>query len=366
MADQKKINKHLSKISKQVKKSTKGGASKVTSIVTKNSGSQISHPTAVTNKTLEQHREEVLSGARRFIYPLQHSKYKIAWYSLIIIGIVAAALLIVTSLMLYRWQNTSDFAYRITQVVPFPVARVEGEFVSYEDYLFELRHNVHYLVEQEQVDFNENPSQLIGTRQEALNKVKEAVILEQTARENGITVSEEEIDQQIAILTSGGSVGGIDQAETYIREYFDWNLEDWRRSLRDQILKQKVTPILDSDARERAQAALDDLNAGASFEDVAEEHSDDLVTNTGGGELRPIERINEEFPPEFITAVFALGEGETSDFVQTPFGIHIIRHLETVSEDEVRVAHVFIQYKNIDQVLDQQVEDLQTSDYIQP
>jgi hypothetical protein len=364
MADQKKINKRLSKISKQVKQSTQDGTAKVTSMVSKNSPTALKKPAVVTNKTLEQHREEVLSGAKRFIYPLQHSKHKIAWYSVIIISFVLIVMLTLTALLLYRWQNTSDFTYRLTQIVPFPVARVEGQFVSYEDYLFELRHNVHYLVEQEQVDFNQNPSQLTGTKEGALNKVKEAVIIKKTAKENNITVSEQEIDDQIAALTSEGTVGGIEQAETYIRDYFNWDIEDWRRSLHDQILKQKVTPILDSDAQKRAQAAKDDIDSGVDFEDVTEEHSDDIVTNTGGGELRPITRTNDEFPVEFISAVFDLEDGGISDFVQTPFGIHIIKHLETVSEDEVRVAHVFIQYKNIDDVLREQVEELGSNDYI--
>ncbi len=31
----------------------------------------------ITNETVATHREEVLSGARKYIYPLQHSKHKV-------------------------------------------------------------------------------------------------------------------------------------------------------------------------------------------------------------------------------------------------------------------------------------------------
>ena len=39
---------------------------------------------------------------------------------------------------LYRRQSTSDFTRSVTRIFPFPVAKVNGSFVSYESYLFEL------------------------------------------------------------------------------------------------------------------------------------------------------------------------------------------------------------------------------------
>jgi len=97
----------------------------------------------ITNDNVAAHREEVLSGARKYIYPLQHSKHKIV---IITTSIVIAAVLLfatVSVLLLYRQQTASGFMYQVTKVVPFPVARTGSTFIAYEDYLFELRHYIH-------------------------------------------------------------------------------------------------------------------------------------------------------------------------------------------------------------------------------
>src|SRR5690606_35897746 len=68
----------------------------------------------VTTETVAKHRQEVLTGARRFIYPLQQSKHKIA---IISAGIVAAVLLLFLALswhLLYQRQSIGDFAYRMS------------------------------------------------------------------------------------------------------------------------------------------------------------------------------------------------------------------------------------------------------------
>src|SRR4051812_12307741 len=91
----------------------------------------------ITNETITEHREEVLKGARKYIYPLQHSKHRIVMVTLSITAMAVAAFLIYCTLALYRFYQNNTFLYRVTQVVPFPIARVDGDFVSYENYLFE-------------------------------------------------------------------------------------------------------------------------------------------------------------------------------------------------------------------------------------
>ena len=45
----------------------------------------------ITNETVAAHREEVLSSARKYIYPLQHSKHRIVRISL---SLLATALVV--------------------------------------------------------------------------------------------------------------------------------------------------------------------------------------------------------------------------------------------------------------------------------
>ncbi len=74
--------------------------------------------------------------------------------------------------------------------------------------------------------------------------------------------------------------------------------------------------------RDRAIEVLDRVNSGDDFGDLAREFSEDISASAGGdlGTFGPGQMV-----PEFETAAFSLGEGATSDLVETQFGIHIIR-----------------------------------------
>ena len=108
----------------------------------------------ITNETVATHREDVLKSARKYIYPLQHSKNRIVIITVSIIVIAVVAFFTYCTLALYKFQSYSTFLYKVTQVVPFPIARVGGHFVSYNNYLFELDHYVHYYQTQQKLNFN--------------------------------------------------------------------------------------------------------------------------------------------------------------------------------------------------------------------
>ncbi|HSX23510.1 MAG TPA: hypothetical protein VLE74_00190, partial [Candidatus Saccharimonadales bacterium] len=127
----------------------------------------------ITNETIAAHREEVIGGARKYIYPLQHSKHRIILTTTILLIVGIIGFFSYCTLALYRFQSTSGFLYRVTQVVPFPVARAGGSFISYESYLFEVRHYKHYYESQLKLDFRtkEGQQQLTAFKKQALDKV---------------------------------------------------------------------------------------------------------------------------------------------------------------------------------------------------
>ena len=84
---------------------------------------------------VEQRREEVLAQGRKFKYPMQYAKHKLM-VNTVLVAIAAIVVMIVVGwAMLYKIQDTGDMLYRVTQVVPVPVAKVAGEQVRYSDYL---------------------------------------------------------------------------------------------------------------------------------------------------------------------------------------------------------------------------------------
>ena len=74
--------------------------------------------------------------------------------------------------------------------------------------------------------------------------------------------------------------------------------------------------------RSRAEEVLQRLNAGADFNEVAEQVSDDPTSETGG-DLGWVTRGRQV--EGFDEAAFALQPGDTSEVVETAFGFHIIR-----------------------------------------
>lgn len=107
-----------------------------------------------------------------------------------------------------------------------------------------------------------------------------------------------------------------EQAKQYYNEHLDKYSSEEQRS---------VSHILvEGDDEEKAQAILDELNAGADFAALAEEKSDDFGSASEGGSLGWIER--DVMDPAFEEAAFALKNvGDVTGLVKSDFGYHIIK-----------------------------------------
>jgi len=92
-------------------------------------------------------------------------------------------------------------------------------------------------------------------------------------------------------------------------------------------------------AREKANALLDSLKAGADFATLAKKYSQDPGSAQQGGDLGLVRR--GQFVKEFESAVFGLTEGQISPVVQTEFGFHIIQLIERRG-DAVHARHILI------------------------
>lgn len=321
----------------------------------------------ITNETLEETRKEVLKSSRKFVYPIQHSKHRVVILSSLIGAAVLVAFLGFSLLSLYRYKSTSTFIYRVVQVVPFPVAKAGSSFVSYEDYLFEIRQYIHYFETQENVNFSEleGKQQLEAQRKVALQKVIDQAYIRQIAKDKKITVSDEEIDKEVELLQSQNRLGSNPEAlQEIIRDYYGWTIKDFRRSLSDRVLFTKVLQALDTETTERANAALDELNAGADFGVVAAKYSDDTSTKDKGGELGfLIEKVDRNVPAQMTSALYALNPGEVSGIVNVGYGLEIVKNLEN-KDGKIRAAYILFNFKDMQVFLNTEKEKHKATSYI--
>lgn len=322
----------------------------------------------ITNKTVSDHREEVLKGARKFIYPLQHPKRHIVGITTTIVVVSVVAFFTAITLALYRYNTTSVFMYRVTQVIPFPVARFSGTFVAYENYLFELRHYIHYYENQQGLDFDSDvgQQQLAEFRQRALEKVINDAYIKKIAEREGVNVEASEIDEQIALAQRQARLGNSEQIlEDVLRDFWNWSVDDFRRSLEQQLLAQKVVSHLDSETHERAKQALQELEDGAEFEAVVSSYSEDPATVSEGGVFNaPITPTSRDIAPQTVDELLQLEPGETSGVINIGFALQIVRLLEREG-DEMRAAHILLPFESLETYLNEEKERNPAQVYVQ-
>lgn len=323
----------------------------------------------ITNETMAAHREDVLGSARKYIYPLQQSKHKIVLVSTTLFIVAIVAFFSYCVVALYRLQNSSTFLYRVTQVVPFPVAKAGPDFVAYENYLFELRHYKHYYETQQKLDFNSEAGrqQLAEYKKRALERVVNDAYVKQLAKKHGVSVSGQELEDQIAVVRNQNRLGASDRSfEDALQDNFGWSVNDFKRSLRQQMLAQKVVSKLDTETRQRAEAALKELKGGADFAAVAKKYSDDAASKDNGGEYGfPVDRTNRDLSAQTTDAMFRLQPGQISDIINVGYGLEIVKNIERQG-DRIRAAHILFNFKDINEYLNPLKEAQKTRLYINP
>lgn len=313
----------------------------------------------ITTETIGEHREQVLSGARKYIYPLSHSKHRIVVITSAIIVATILAFLVYCAAALYRFYEYNTFLYRVTQVVPFPIARTGGTYVSYENYLFELRHYVHYYQNHQQNLFG-GQAQVNQFRKQALQDVVNNAYVKILADRNKVKVSDKEVDAQISAVRNQNRLGSNDKVfADVLRDYWGWSITDFKRSLKEQMLATKLSAKLDSAADTKAQAVLVQLRGGADFGQWAKDASNAADAPSGGDYGFGITRSNPNVAPEVINQLFNLKPGQISGVIlasrtdtSRPNTLEILK-VNTNDGTTVTAQHISFNLKDVSVYIDE-------------
>ncbi len=217
----------------------------------------------ITTDTLAEHREQVLAGGRKFKYPVQYQRHKLVINATII---SAAALVLLIGLgwyLLYVAQNTSEFMYRVTKVVPVPVAVVDGEQVRYSDYLMKYRGTAHYSIEVEQIDerSQDGKRRLAYYKQQAMSDAVADAYAAKLARQLDISVSDAEVE---AFLKHQQEKKGVSEASynVILRDYYDWSIDEYKAAMKSKLVRQKVAYAMDTTADKLSKDIAATITAG--------------------------------------------------------------------------------------------------------
>lgn len=342
---------------------------KITSKITRRASKDVVEPNRrITNDTVAEHREEVLGKARKYIYPLQQSKHKLVIISITLFLAAVIVFFSYCTLALYKFKSSSTFLYRVTQVIPFPVARSGSDFIAYENYLFEINHYTHYYRTQQNLDFNSDAGkqQLQEFKKRALDKVINDAYIKELAKQKGITVSDREVEDQIAIVRNQNRLGANDKEfQSVLKDFWNWSESDFKRSLKTQLLSQKVVAALDTDTQSRADAAIAQLKNGKDFATLASEVSEDPSSKAAGGDFGfPIDKTNRDINPATVDALFKLKEGEYSNPINVGYGLEIVKNVKTEADGKIRASHIVFNFKDINDYVNDLKEQKKTRAYL--
>lgn len=220
---------------------------------------------------VEERREEVLAKGRKFKYPLQYTKHKLVINTILVAAVAVVAMVVAGWLALYQFQSTGEMMYRVTQVLPVPVAEVDGAKVRYSDYLMIYRSNLQTSEQQSGQLGNTEDDDLVRAeyKRTALEAAVEYTYAMKLGKELGLSVSEEEIDQA---FDEHRKVGGVERSEEaflkIVQDNFGMNRREYRRMLELTLMKAKVEQEID----ETAQAVA------AEVETMLNENGGDMAT----------------------------------------------------------------------------------------
>lgn len=304
----------------------------------------------ITNETVAEHRERVLAGGRKFKYPLQYTKRRVLVISGIITLLALVAFVAFFAWNLYGAQSTSQLNYGITKVVPVPVAKVDGEWVRYSDYLSDVRSAIHYLTTKEAINFNSDDGrrQLDYQKRLALTKAIENTYIGKLARQQNITVASKEVDAFVKQQISSNRLGVTEDAyRQIIRDYYDWSFDEYKTSVKQQLLRKKVSAKLDVAGREVANAIVANLQGG-DFAAIAKEKSEDMASKGQGGDIGYVSKTGDD-PNGLIEAAKNLPVGGISGVLEGVDGFYIIKVLDVRENGDLHLAKIVISYKIIGQ-----------------
>jgi len=327
----------------------------------------ISNVPRITNETVTEHREDVLSSARKYIYPLQHSKHRVVRTSIAIFVLVIVLFFGFCALDLYEFQGTSGFIYDVTSIVPFPVGKTGGHFISYNSYLFELRRDMHYYTTQQQANFSskDGQDQLSRLKTQAMDAAVNNELVNILAKQNHVSVTNQEVNAQLNTVKTENRLGSSEQVfKEVLSQYWGWTVSDFKTELKDQVLQQAVVSKLDTNTNNRAKAALEQLSKGADFGTLASQISDDLTTRAGGGQYPNAVTLDDQQVSPLITQeLFKLQLNQVSPIINTGYTLEILKVIDR-NGSTLHAAHIQFNFANITNYTKPLVKRHPTSLYI--
>lgn len=270
----------------------------------------------ITDANIEEQRKAVIAQGKKFKYPIQFSKSKILKISVMIFCLVAVLVGFGIWFLLYQKNSQSDFAHRVTKVLPLSVANVDGENVPYSDYLRRIRADLHYYEFFEKRDFNSSDGQREKSHyeREQLDNAERTAYAKKLAKLRKISVTESDIDAIVEQTKKNDKISDRQLSYT-LKNYYDWTISDYREILRGQLFEKKIAFAIDHDANEKiSELRKKATEKKADFQKIAKENSEDQTLKNANHQV--VVKTGESDIYGIADQIQELKVGEISEILQ--------------------------------------------------
>jgi len=242
---------------------------------------------------------------------------------LVILYVIAA---IGFAIVWYGFDSSKPIVKRSLQFFPFPAAVIDGGLI----WSSQLDRQVGFVVQ-----FSEKTGQSQVVLEQAPGKIFDRLVenklVEKAAAKGGVRVTLAEVNEAYKQLAE--KHGGEAEVAKVLANLYGMTPADFRQLIGAELVKQqvrgellvnvKVRHILVKDEK-RAREVFEKARAGANFDDLAKEFSEDKESREKGGDLGFIHRgqVNDKLE----NAAFGTKVGELhGDIVKSDLGFHVIR-----------------------------------------
>lgn len=332
--------------------------------ILKKSNTQETQVAKITNTTLEEQRKEILNKGKKFKYPVQYSKNRLVGNALII----ALVILITGSgllwYQLYQAQNTGEFIYRFTTVIPFPVANVDGENALYRDYLMEYRANMQIAnAKKDEIESANNVKALsVLNKNKAMKNAIANAYAQKKAREMGISVSEKEIDEAFDAQRKTQNTELTESALYKIAaDNYGLSPSEYRRMFIElPLLRRKVTAEIDKNAAKTRDEVVKYLNDNSNDFSKAAEHFGDKIEYNKPGKVR---KTNIDGGRSKVASQLNVGEVSKPFISNAGDGYYIVKLIEK-SDNEISYESIKIKFTEFNSQLEKLEKEGKVKKYI--
>ena len=297
---------------------------------------------------------------------LKKSSKKIKWTTITetMIIFLLVYLIFVGLAISFNFLAKNKIINQTATVIPYPVATVGTQVITYKKLTSELKAVEHFYENQDfsqlgfRVDFstNDGKKRLKVKEKNILGKLIENAVIKKEAQKRGIDLTpaivDEEVDRKLR------EYGLEDNLKNKLKKLYDWNLNDFKENIvePDMYRNKLFAQLRNTDpsyavSKKKIEKAKSELDEGVDFSSVAKKYSMGKGAQEGGklGWFTANQMV-----PEVAKVVFRMNKNQVSKVIESSLGFHIVKVEDYKTENGVtivKISQIFIRTKSFSEWL---------------